>query len=96
MVYSDSSPVQVSGLPFPGRTLWAGEGVARARRGQLEQFLRRLLAAAAGDARCPFRHPDRPLTRDALVSFSPFFRKVCLISFYFMSSQHDKNIRELF
>ncbi|KAF9809777.1 hypothetical protein SFRURICE_000258 [Spodoptera frugiperda] len=51
-------------------------GVARARRGQLEQFLRRLLAAAAGDARCPFRHPDRPLTRDALVSFSPFFRKV--------------------
>lgn len=68
-------PNKVSGLPFPGRTLWAGEGVARARRGQLEQFLRRLLAAAAGDARCPFRHPDRPLTRDALVSFSPFFRK---------------------
>uniref|UniRef100_A0A2H1VXA6 SFRICE_009495 n=1 Tax=Spodoptera frugiperda TaxID=7108 RepID=A0A2H1VXA6_SPOFR len=76
VVQSWQDPLRVSGLPFPGRTLWAGEGVARARRGQLEQFLRRLLAAAAGDARCPFRHPDRPLTRDALVSFSPFFRKV--------------------
>ncbi|CAH1637942.1 unnamed protein product [Spodoptera littoralis] len=66
---------KVGSIPFPARTLWAGEAVARARRGQLEQFLRRLLAAAAADARCPFRDPDRPLTRDALVSFSPFFRK---------------------
>ncbi|KAJ8723646.1 hypothetical protein PYW07_007626 [Mythimna separata] len=66
---------KVSGIPFPARTLWAGEGVARARRAQLEQFLRRLLSVVSSDQRCPFRHPDRALSRDTLVSFSPFFRK---------------------
>ncbi|KAJ8714263.1 hypothetical protein PYW08_007883 [Mythimna loreyi] len=66
---------KVSGIPFPARTLWAGEAVARARRAQLEQFLRRLLSVVSSDQRCPFRHPDRALSRDTLVSFSPFFRK---------------------
>lgn len=66
-------PAQVGGIPFPPRTLWAGEGVARARRGALEQFLRRLLRVAAADPRSPLH--AAPLTRDKLVAFSPFFRK---------------------
>ncbi|XP_026743033.1 kinesin-like protein Klp98A [Trichoplusia ni] len=64
----------VAGGAFPARTLWPGEATARARRPQLEAWLRRVLAAAAQHPRCPFREP-RPLTRDALVGFSPFFRK---------------------
>ncbi|CAG5004375.1 unnamed protein product [Parnassius apollo] len=65
---------KVASIPFPGRALWSSEALARARRPQLEAFLRRLLAACARDSRCPLH--AAPLTRDALVAFSPFFRKV--------------------
>ncbi|CAB3248681.1 unnamed protein product [Arctia plantaginis] len=64
---------KVASIPFPARQLWSSEAVARARRTQLESFLRRLLTVVSADKRCPFY--DKPLTRDTLVSFSPFFRK---------------------
>lgn len=65
---------QVAAIPFPPRQLWSSEAVARARRAALEAFLRRLLAACAADARCALHRA--PLSQHALVSFSPFFRKV--------------------
>ncbi|XP_045537990.1 kinesin-like protein Klp98A [Papilio machaon] len=64
---------KVAAIPFPARALWSSEALARARRPQLEAFLRRLLAACAQDSRCPLH--AAPLTRDSLVAFSPFFRK---------------------
>lgn len=64
---------KVASIPFPARQLWSSEAVARARRSALESFLRRLLAVVSSDRRCPFY--DKPLTRETLVSFSPFFRK---------------------
>ncbi|XP_072929547.1 kinesin-like protein Klp98A [Epargyreus clarus] len=64
---------KVAAIPFPGRALWSSEALARARRPQLEAFLRRLLAVCAADSRCPL-HAE-PLTRDSLIAFSPFFRK---------------------
>ncbi|XP_045453081.1 kinesin-like protein Klp98A [Melitaea cinxia] len=64
---------KVAAIPFPGRALWSSEALARARRPQLEAFLRRLLAACAADRRCPL-HAE-PVTHDSLVAFSPFFRK---------------------
>lgn len=66
---------QIAAIPFPARALWSSEALARSRRPQLEAFLRRLLAACAADRRCPLH--AAPLTRDSLVAFSPFFRKVC-------------------
>ncbi|KPI92102.1 Kinesin-like protein KIF16B [Papilio xuthus] len=68
---------KVAAIPFPARALWSSEALARARRPQLEAFLRRLLAACAQDARCPLH--AAPLTRDSLVAFSPFFRKKCCV-----------------
>ncbi|CAH0728644.1 unnamed protein product, partial [Brenthis ino] len=64
---------KVAAIPFPGRALWSSEALARARRPQLEAFLRRLLAVCAADSRCPLH--AQPLTRESLVAFSPFFRK---------------------
>ncbi|KAM3959288.1 LOW QUALITY PROTEIN: kinesin-like protein 98A [Aphomia sociella] len=64
---------KVASIPFPARQLWSSEALARSRRGALEAFLRRLLSACAADARCVLH--AQPLTKDALVSFSPFFRK---------------------
>ncbi|KAJ0173450.1 hypothetical protein K1T71_010599 [Dendrolimus kikuchii] len=64
---------KVASIPFPPRQLWSSEAVARARRGQLESFLRRLLTVCSTDKRCPFH--SAPLTKDTLVNFSPFFRK---------------------
>ncbi|XP_047994058.1 kinesin-like protein Klp98A [Leguminivora glycinivorella] len=69
---------KVASIPFPSRQLWQSEGVARARRGALEAFLRRLLAVCAEDRRCPLH--CAPLTPHALVSFSPFFRRVSDVS----------------
>ncbi|GBP32381.1 Kinesin-like protein Klp98A [Eumeta japonica] len=66
---------KVASIPFPSRQLWSSEAVARARRPQLEAFLRRLLTVCSTDKRCPFH--AQPLTRETLVQFSPFFRKVC-------------------
>ncbi|KAI8424742.1 hypothetical protein MSG28_006693 [Choristoneura fumiferana] len=65
---------KVGTIPFPPRQLWQSEAVARARRGALEAFLRRLLAVCAADRRCPLH--AAPLTPHALVSFSPFFRRL--------------------
>ncbi|XP_060805148.1 kinesin-like protein Klp98A [Amyelois transitella] len=65
---------KVAAIPFPARQLWSSESVARARRPALEAFLRRLLAACAADPRCVLHR--RALARDALLEFSPFFRKV--------------------
>ncbi|XP_049878252.1 kinesin-like protein Klp98A [Pectinophora gossypiella] len=64
---------KVASIPFPPRQLWSSEAVARSRRPQLEAFLRRLLTVCSTDKRCPFH--AAPLTKDTLVSFSPFFRK---------------------
>ncbi|KAJ2938538.1 hypothetical protein O0L34_g13035 [Tuta absoluta] len=64
---------KVASIPFPSRQLWSSEGVARSRRPLLESFLRRLLTVCSTDKRCPFH--AAPLTKDTLVSFSPFFRK---------------------
>ncbi|KAG6442002.1 hypothetical protein O3G_MSEX002088 [Manduca sexta] len=64
---------KVASIPFPARTLWSSEAVARARRPALESFLRRLLTVCSADRRCPFHRA--PLTKDTLVEFSPFFRK---------------------
>nr|XP_026498901.1 kinesin-like protein Klp98A isoform X1 [Vanessa tameamea] len=64
---------KVAAIPFPGRALWSSEALARARRPQLETFLRRLLTVCSTDRRCPLY--ASPLTRESLVAFSPFFRK---------------------
>ncbi|XP_053613367.1 kinesin-like protein Klp98A isoform X2 [Plodia interpunctella] len=63
----------VAAIPFPSRQLWQSEAVARARRPQLEAFLRRLLAACAADRRCVLHR--RALSSDSLAEFSAFFRK---------------------
>ncbi|XP_052744036.1 kinesin-like protein Klp98A [Bicyclus anynana] len=64
---------KVAAIPFPARTLWSSEALARSRRPQLETFLRRLLTVCSTDRRCPLY--ASPITRDSLVAFSPFFRK---------------------
>ncbi|XP_045776458.1 kinesin-like protein Klp98A isoform X2 [Maniola jurtina] len=64
---------KVAAIPFPARTLWSTEALARSRRPQLETFLRRLLTVCSSDRRCPLY--SSPLTRESLVAFSPFFRK---------------------
>ncbi|XP_050353991.1 kinesin-like protein Klp98A isoform X2 [Nymphalis io] len=66
---------KVAAIPFPGRALWSSEALARSRRPQLETFLRRLLTVCSTDRRCPLY--ASPVTRESLVAFSPFFRKVC-------------------
>ncbi|XP_039757861.1 kinesin-like protein Klp98A isoform X1 [Pararge aegeria] len=68
---------KVAAIPFPARTLWSSEALARSRRSQLETFLRRLLTVCSADRRCPLY--ASPLTRESLVAFSPFFRKVFLL-----------------
>ncbi|RVE44117.1 hypothetical protein evm_011228 [Chilo suppressalis] len=66
-------PPEVATIPFPARQLWSSEAVARARRPQLEAFLRRLLSTCAANSRCPLHRA--PLNKDTLQAFSPFFRK---------------------
>nr|CAI5852223.1 unnamed protein product [Callosobruchus analis] len=66
---------KVSSIPFPSKTLFANtEAVAQSRKKQLELYLRRLIDACKNHPSCPLAYGG-PITKAALISFSPFFRK---------------------
>lgn len=67
--------VKVSSIPFPSRTLFANtETVAQSRKRQLELYLRRLIDTCKNHPACPLAYGG-PITKPALISFSPFFKK---------------------
>lgn len=66
---------KVSSIPFPSRTLFANtETVAQSRKRQLELYLRRLIDTCKNHPACPLAYGG-PITKSALISFSPFFKK---------------------
>ncbi|KAF7281404.1 hypothetical protein GWI33_004786 [Rhynchophorus ferrugineus] len=66
---------EVSKIPFPSKTLFANtESVAQTRKRQLETYLRRLIDTCRTNPACPLAYGG-PITKQALISFSPFFRK---------------------
>lgn len=67
--------IQVASIPFPSRQLFANtESVAQSRKKQLELYLRRLIETCRIHPACPLAYGG-PITRAALLNFSPFFRK---------------------
>ncbi|XP_074037348.1 kinesin-like protein 98A isoform X2 [Leptinotarsa decemlineata] len=66
---------KVASLPFPSKTLFSTtETVAQSRKRQLETYLIRLIETCRSHSSCPLAYGE-PVTKAALVSFSPFFRK---------------------
>lgn len=67
----------VASIPFPSKQLFANtEAVAQSRRRQLEIYLRRLIDACKSHPSCPLAYGNGgPITKAALISFSPFFKK---------------------
>ncbi|CAH0550729.1 unnamed protein product [Brassicogethes aeneus] len=66
---------KVSAIPFPGKQLFSNnEMVASTRKRQLELYLRRLIEVCRNHPNCPLAYGG-PITKQALNSFSPFFRK---------------------
>ena len=66
---------KVSTIPFPSKQLFANsETVAKSRKRQLEFYLRRLIDTCKNLPSCPLAYGG-PVTKVALISFSPFFRK---------------------
>ncbi|KAJ8979719.1 hypothetical protein NQ317_015543 [Molorchus minor] len=66
---------KVSSIPFPSKTLFANtESVAQNRKRQLELYLQRLIETCRNHPACPLAYGG-PITKSALISFSPFFRK---------------------
>ncbi|KFB46714.1 AGAP003925-PA-like protein [Anopheles sinensis] len=70
---------KIATIPFPRRELFASntESVAKARRRQLETYLRRLLVVCAKIPHCPiYEGEGRPgLTKQTLIVFHSFFKK---------------------
>ncbi|XP_008195797.2 kinesin-like protein Klp98A isoform X1 [Tribolium castaneum] len=66
---------KVASIPFPAKQLFANsETVAKSRKRQLEFYLRRLIETCKNLPACPLAYGDT-VTKAALISFSPFFRK---------------------
>ncbi|CAH1112604.1 unnamed protein product [Psylliodes chrysocephalus] len=66
---------KVSSIPFPSKTLFSNnEAVAQSRKRQLELYLRRLIDICKCHPACPLAYGG-PVTKVALINFSPFFRK---------------------
>lgn len=66
---------KVASIPFPSKQLFANsETVAKSRKRQLEFYLRRLIETCKNLPSCPLAYGG-PVTKAALISFSPFFRK---------------------
>uniref|UniRef100_A0A6P7GBU2 Kinesin-like protein Klp98A n=1 Tax=Diabrotica virgifera virgifera TaxID=50390 RepID=A0A6P7GBU2_DIAVI len=66
---------KVSNIPFPSKTLFSNtEAVAQSRKRQLELYLRRLIDTCKNHPSCPLAYGG-PVTKVALINFSPFFRK---------------------
>ncbi|CAG9762124.1 unnamed protein product [Ceutorhynchus assimilis] len=66
---------KVGSIPFPSKTLFANtESVAESRRKQLEFYLRRLIDSCKTLPSCPLAYGG-PITKTALINFSPFFKK---------------------
>ncbi|KAL3287107.1 hypothetical protein HHI36_001588 [Cryptolaemus montrouzieri] len=65
----------VASIPFPSKQLFANsESVARSRKRQLETYLQRLLETCKTNPACPLAYGG-PITKNALITFSPFFKK---------------------
>ncbi|KAH1007307.1 hypothetical protein HUJ04_004562 [Dendroctonus ponderosae] len=66
---------KVSAIPFPSRVLFANsDSVAVSRKRHLELYLRRLIDTCRTLSTCPLAYGG-PVTKSALINFSPFFRK---------------------
>ncbi|KAJ8925878.1 hypothetical protein NQ315_009730 [Exocentrus adspersus] len=66
---------KVSSIPFPSKILFSNtESVAQSRKRQLEMYLRRLIEICRSDPMCPLAYGG-PITKTALINFSPFFRR---------------------
>ncbi|CAG9861907.1 unnamed protein product [Phyllotreta striolata] len=66
---------KVSSIPFPSRIIFSNnETVAQTRKRQLEFYLRRLIDTCKSHPACPLAYGG-PVTKVALINFSPFFRK---------------------
>ncbi|XP_066262370.1 kinesin-like protein Klp98A isoform X2 [Euwallacea similis] len=66
---------KVSSISFPSKTLFGNtETVAQSRKRQLEFYLKRLIDTCKSLPSCPLAYGG-PITKTALVTFSPFFRK---------------------
>ncbi|XP_057652749.1 kinesin-like protein KIF16B isoform X2 [Diorhabda carinulata] len=66
---------KVSAIPFPSKTIFSNtETVAQSRKRQLELYLRRLVETCKNHPSCPLAYGG-PITKAALINFSPFFRK---------------------
>lgn len=65
----------MASIPFPSKQLFANtESVAQSRKRQLELYLRRLIDTCKNLTSCPLAYGG-PITKAALINFSPFFQK---------------------
>jgi kinesin family protein 16B len=71
--------VQIAKIAFPRREIFGSnnEAVAKARRRQLETYLRRLLVVCSRIPSCPIYDDSsgQGLTKKSLIEFSNFFKK---------------------
>ncbi|CAG9820988.1 unnamed protein product [Phaedon cochleariae] len=66
---------KVAGIPFPSKILFPNtEMVARSRKKQLELYLNRLIETCKNHPALPLASGE-PVTKEALLKISPFFRK---------------------
>ncbi|XP_066142639.1 kinesin-like protein Klp98A isoform X2 [Euwallacea fornicatus] len=66
---------KVSSISFPSKKFFGNtETVAQSRKRQLEFYLKRLIDTCKSLPSCPLAYGG-PITKSALVSFSPFFRR---------------------